>query len=204
MRLSSTVSHAAQSLAPALAAFARLHPNLQIDLRTDDQVLDLVAAGIDLPIRLGWLKDSSLHALQLGEFEQYVVAAPAYLRRVGQPQQSEPLAHGEWVALTLLPTPQTWKFTAPDGRSKTVRMKPHIRVDSPDVSRALLLNGAGCSTIDAYSVRADLKSGALVRVLGDWSLPRGGIYPVYSSGRTVPAKVRAFIDFYRDCSQKVE
>lgn len=202
LRLSTSVNHATRSLGPAVAAFARLHPGLQIDLRTDDRIVDLVAEGIDLSIRMGWLKDSSLRAAKLGEFEQYVVAAPDYLRRVGHPQQPEDLAHGEWVALTLLPTPQTWKFTSATGRSKLVQMKPRIRVDSPGALRAMLLHGAGCSAVDAFNVRDDLKSGALIRVLDSWSLPRGGIYAVYPPGRSVPAKVRGFIDFYRDYLQR--
>lgn len=202
LRLSTSVNHATRSLGPAVAAFARLHPELHIDLRTDDRVVDLVAEGIDLSIRMGWLKDSSLRAVKLGEFEQYVVAAPDYLRRVGYPQQPEDLARADWIALTLLPTAQTWKFTAAGGRAGLVQMKPKIRVDSPDVLRAMLLHGAGFSAVDEYNVRADLKTGQLVRVLEAWSLPRGGMYAVYPPGRSVPAKVRAFIDFYREYLQK--
>ena len=198
LRLSTSVNHAARSLAPAISAFARLHPDLHIDLRTDDRIVDLVAEGIDLSIRMGWLRDSSLRAVKLGEFEQYVVAAPDYLQRVGHPQQPEDLAQSEWIALTLLPTPQTCKFTSAAGRTKLVQMKPRIRVDSPDALRAMLLHGAGFSTVDAYNVRADIKAGTLVRVLDNWSLPRGGIYAVYPPGANVPAKVRAFIDFYRE------
>ncbi|MEO8837915.1 MAG: substrate binding domain-containing protein, partial [Herbaspirillum sp.] len=203
LRLSTSVNHATQSLAPALAVFTQLHPDLQIDLRTDDHVVDLVAGGIDLSIRLGWLRDSSLHALKLGEFEQVVVAAPTYLRRIAPLHQPEQLANVEWIALTLLQTPQTRTFTGADGSSKTVQMKSRIRVDSPDALRALLLNGAGCSQVEACSVRSDLKSGALVRVLDDWLLPRGGIYAVYPSARNVPTKVRAFIDFYQNYLQKL-
>ncbi len=198
LRLSTSVNHAARALAPAVIEFARLYPALQIDLRTDDRIVDLVAEGIDLSIRMGWLRDSSLHATRLGEFEQYVVAAPQYLERVGQPARPQDLALGDWIALTLLPTPQTWTFTSAAGQTKLVQMKPRIRVDSPDALRAMLLRGAGFSAVDEYNVRADLRAGDLVRVLADWSLPRGGIHAVYPGGRGAPAKVRAFIDFYRE------
>jgi DNA-binding transcriptional LysR family regulator len=198
LRLSTSVNHATRSLAAAITVFARLHPELHIDLRTDDRVVDLVAEGIDLSIRMGWLRDSSLHAVKLGEFEQYVVAAPAYLQRAGIPERPDDLARSEWIALTLLPTPQTWKFSAAGGHTRLVQMKSRIRVDSPDALRAMLLCGAGLSAVDEYNVRADLKAGDLVHVLPGWALPRGGIHAVYPPGRNVPAKVRAFIDFYRD------
>jgi DNA-binding transcriptional LysR family regulator len=202
LRLSTTVDHAVQSLAPAIARFAALHPKLQIDLRTGDRVTDLVVEGIDLSIRLGWLRDSSLRAAKLGEFDQYVVASPAYVRKHGRPRRPEELSEHEWVALTLLPTPLTWKFASTKGEAKVIHMKSRIKVDSPGALRALLRKGAGLSALDLYSAQEDLRSGALVRVLENWELPRGGIYAVYPSGRHVPVKVRAFIEFYRTYLQK--
>jgi len=197
LRVTTSVDHAVQSLAPALAAFAGLHPLLQIDLRTGDRVADLVGEGIDLAIRLGWLRDSSLRAVKLGEFEQLLVASPAYLERAGRPKRPEDLARHDWVALTLLPTPLTWKFTR-RGDTRTVQVKSRMRVDAPGALRVMLGGGAGISVLDQYSVEADLKGGRLVRLLPDWSLPRAGIHAVYPPGRHVAPKVRAFIDFYRD------
>lgn len=196
LRLTTSVDHAVQSLAAAVAEFAALHPALQIDLRTGDRVVDLVGEGIDLAIRLGWLRDSSLRAVKLGEFEQYLVASPDYLKRAGRPKQPGDLANHDWVALTLLPTPFTWKFSR-RGETRTVQVKSRIRVDSPGALRAMLGQGTGISVLDQYSVSEDLKSGKLVRLLPDWSLPRAGIHAVYPPGRHVPPRVRQFIDFYR-------
>ncbi|HSV51607.1 MAG TPA: LysR family transcriptional regulator [Burkholderiaceae bacterium] len=197
LRISAAVDHAVQSLARAVAQFALLHPRLQIDLRTSDRVADVVKEGIDLAIRIGWLRDSTLRATQLGEFEQYVVASPAYLERAGRPTLPEDLAQHEWLALTLLPAPLTWKFTSARGRSRSVRMNGRLRTDSSATLRALLQSGAGVSAMDQFSVAEAVRTGQLVRLLPGWSLPKGGVYAVYPPGRHVPAKVRAFIDFYR-------
>jgi len=202
LRLSTTVDHAVQSLAPAVAGFATLYPKLQIELRTSDRVADLVKEGIDLAIRFGWLRDSSLRAVKLGEFEQYVVASPAYLRRVGRPRHPEDLANHQWIALTLLPAPLTWEFTSREGEMQTVLMNARIRVDSTAALRSLLRQGAGISVLDQYSAHQEVKAGHLVRMLNEWSLPRGGIHAVYPPGRHVPVKARAFIEFYREYLQK--
>lgn len=202
LRLCTTVDHAVQSLAPALAQFAVLHPDLQIDLRTGDRVIDLVGEGIDLAIRLGWLRDSSLRAVKLGEFEQHVVSSPAYLLHAGMPKRPEQLSEHAWVALSLMPTPLTWKFTSRRNVTKTVQVKSRIRVDSPGALRAMLRHGSGISVLDQYSAEEAVKAGYLVRVLDAWSLPRAGIYAVYPPGRHVPAKVRAFIAFYREWLQR--
>jgi DNA-binding transcriptional LysR family regulator len=197
LRITAAVDHAVQSLSRAVAAFGQLHPQLQIDLRASDRVADLVKEGIDLAIRIGWLRDSSLRATQLGEFSQCVVASPAYLARAGTPKRPEDLAQHAWVGLSLLPTPFTWKFTSARGGTRTVRMSGRLRTDSSATLRGLLLSGAGVSAMDQFSVAEGLRLGHLVRLLPQWSLPSGGVYAVYPPGRHVPAKVRAFIDFYR-------
>lgn len=202
LRISTTVDYAVQSVAPALAQFAALHPGLQIDLRTGDRVVDLVGEGIDVAIRLGWLRDSSLRATQLGQFEQYIVAAPAYLQRAAQVEQPKDLAEHEWVALTLLPTPLTWKFTSAGGDTQTVHLKSKFRVDSPGALRTVLQQGAGISALDQYSAREEIQSGHLVRLLTDWSLPVAGVYAVYPPGRHVSTRVRTFVAFFRDWLQR--
>jgi DNA-binding transcriptional LysR family regulator len=202
LRISSTVDHATSSIAPALAAFARLHPHLAVDLRTSDRVVDLIEEGIDAAIRLGWLRDSSLRAVKLGEFEQYVVASPTYLRRLKRPHTPEDLVALDWVALTLLPTPLTWKFSSSGGETKTIHVKSRFRVDSPGALRSLLQQHVGVSVLDQFNAQEGINSKRLIRLLPEWSLPPAGIYAVYPSGRQVPAKVRSFIDFYRQYLEK--
>ena len=197
LRISTTVDHAIQSLAPAIAQFAKLYPLLQIDLRTGDRVADMVGEGIDLSVRMGWLRDSSMRAVKLGEFQQYAVASPEYLQRAGMPEHPADLSEREWIALSLLPTPLTWKFSAQDGSVQSVQVKSRIRVDSTGALRAILRQGSGISILDEFSAQDQLRSGHLVQLLKDWSLPPGGIYAVYPPGPHVPAKVRTFIDFYR-------
>lgn len=197
LRISTAVDHAVQSMSRAVAEFAALHPRVSIDVRASDRVTDLVKEGIDVAIRMGWLRDSSLRATRLGEFEQYVVASPAYVARAGMPRAPRDLVGHDWIALSLLPTPLTWKFSASRGRSQTVRMQSRMRSDSSATLRSLLLHGAGVSAVDQFSVAEALRTGQLVRLLPQWSLPQGGVYAVLPPGRHVPAKVRAFIDFYR-------
>jgi len=197
LKISTSVNHAANFLARIVADFGRKHPALQIHLSATDRVVDLVAEGVDVAIRTGWLRDSSLRALRLGEVEQCVVAAPDYLRRNGTPQRPADLAQHDWIALSLLPTPLTWKFRSKRGHISTVRVKSRLVSDSPDALHALVASGAGITVMTALQVAEDVRRGRLQRLLADWSLPRGGIFAVYPPGRHVPANVRAFVDFYR-------
>jgi len=196
LRIASTADYAGQGLARAVAAFAAAQPALQIELRSSDRVVDLVAEGIDVAIRLGWLRDSSLRATRLGDFEQHLVAAPAYLERAGTPKRPEDLAQHDWVALSLLRSPLTWSFVSRSGERRQVRMKSRLRADAALPLRALVEAGAGISVMDQFHAEAGVRAGTLRRLLPEWQLPAGGIHAVWPPGRHVPAKVRAFIDFY--------
>ncbi|MCD5328784.1 LysR family transcriptional regulator [Chromobacterium piscinae] len=197
LRLTAPVSHMAESVAPAATQFIRRHPGLQLELHAIDRMVDLVAEGMDLAIRLGTLRDSSLRALKLGEFAQRLVASPAYLRERGMPGHPGELVGHDWVALTLLKTPLTWCFAGRDGEEETVRMRARIKVDSAASLRSLLLAGAGMSVLDSFSVQEDLRQGRLVHLLPQWTLPKGGVYAVFPPGRHAPAAARAFVEFYR-------
>lgn len=197
LRVSTTALQATHSIGPALVEFAAMHPRLHVDLRTGDRVADMVAEGIDLSFRMGWLRDSTQRAIKLGTFSQHVVASPAYLKRRGSPKRPEHMAQHEWVSLSLLPTPLTWKFSHADGKDVVVHMASRMQVDSPVTLLALVESGAGLSALETLTVQDALDAGRLVKVLPKWTLPDGGVYAVLPPGRHVPAKVRAFIDFYR-------
>lgn len=200
LRLTAAHDFLSSTLAPRLARFAALHPALHLDLVATDQVVDLVGEGIDVAIRGGWLRDSTLRAVRLDEFEQYLCAAPSYLATHGIPRQPQELAEHRWVALTLLRAPLTWTFVR-KGAQRTVRMQAAARANAPGTVQALVREGLGLSILASFAAEQDLAQGRLVRLLGDWTLPRAGIHAVYPATRHVPAKVRALVDFLREPQQ---
>lgn len=199
LRISSTVDHAAMVLAPALALFAQQHPRLSLDLRTSDRIVDMLEEGIDVSIRIGWLRDSSLRAVKLGAFEQYVMASPQYVQRHPPVRTPQDLADCDWVALSLLPTPLTWQFSAVDqpGAATSVRVKSRIRVDSASALRALLQQHVGVSVLDQLNADEAIQAQLLVRLLPQWRLPEVGIYAVYPPGRQIPGNAARFIAYYQ-------
>lgn len=198
LRLTAAHDVLSSTYAARLVRFNVLHPALHLDLVASDQVIDLVGEGIDLAIRGGWLRDSSLHATRLEEFGQYVCAAPSYLAAHGIPRQPQDLSAHRWVTLSLLRSPLTWSFSHRSGARRTVRMQAAARANTPGATVALVREGLGLSILASFAVEQDLAQGRLVRLLGDWSLPRIGLHAVYPATRHVPAKVRALVDFLRE------
>ncbi|MBE1161703.1 LysR family transcriptional regulator [Dyella acidiphila] len=196
LRLTTSTDYGMAVLAPALADFHRLHPQLQVDLVINDQISDLIAERFDLAIRIGWLRDSSLRAARLGSFRQLTMAAPAYLAEHGLPRRPDELAAHRWIAMSALMTPLRWTFTRGSGSRHTVRMTQAMQANNAAAIRALVLSGAGVSVLPDYLVQEDIQAGRLQVLLAQYRLPEGGIYAVYPDPQP-PAKVRAFIDFMR-------
>ena len=185
-------------LVPLLIRFQQLHPKLQLDLRSSDQVQDLIKQGIDLSIRIGWLQDSSLKAQRLGDFQQWLLAAPAYLEKFAPPQQPADLTTMNLIAFTLLPTPQQWRFKQ-GSTTVDLRLPSCMKTSSTQTVTSLLLHGAGLGVLPDYSAKTMLQQGLLQRLLPEWQLPGGGIYAVYPPGPHRPAKVRQFVAFLQQC-----
>ena len=143
-------------LAPAVVAFMALHPALEVEFRSSDQVKDLIKEGIDLSIRAGWLKDSGQQARKLGNFEQWLLAAPAYLAQAGTPQQPQDLANHAFIAFTPLSQPQQWNFSQTNphtGAKQQVSqyLPAALKTSSTQTITALMLAGAGMG-MDAWQM----------------------------------------------------
>lgn len=197
LRLTTSTDYGMAVVAPALAGFRLQHPQVQVDLVIGDRINDLIAERFDLAIRLGWLRDSSLHAVRLGSFRQLVVAAPAYLAAQGTPRRPQDLPAHDGMAVSVLATPLRWSFVGRGGKQCTVRMRQVAQANNASAVRAMVLAGAGVAVLPDYLVEEDLRAGRLQRLLASYRLPEGGIHAVYP-GRQPPAKVRRFIDHLRE------
>lgn len=197
LRLTAPVDYGTAVVAPALTAFSARYPAVQVDFQVTDTVMDLVAERFDLGIRIGWLGDSRLRAATLGRFDQVLVGAPSYLARHGTPRQPADLTEHRFVALSLLRSPLTWTFQDAAGTSHPVRVQSSISTNTSVTVQAFVRAGAGIAVLPSYAVAEALESGELVSLLHDFSLTPGGVYAVYPAVRHTPAKVRAFIAFFK-------
>ena len=197
LRLTTSTDYGMAVVAPALASFCQLHPQVQADLVIGDRINDLIAERFDLAIRVGWLRDSSMHATRLGSFRQLVVAAPAYLSVHGTPRRPEDLAAHGWIAMSVLATPLRWTFVGSSGNRRSVRMRQVAQANNAAAVRAMVLAGAGVAVLPDYLAEDDIRSGRLAALLAQYRLPQGGIHAVYP-GKQPPAKVRGFIEHLRE------
>jgi len=188
-------------VAPALAAFLKRFPNVGIEVKFDDALLDLVDADVDVAIRLGWLADSALHARRLGSFRQVLACAPALANGASGALSPAALAALPWIGNRLLRHPLEWTFAR--GEEKvTVTGRAAIMADKTAATHACVLAGAGVAVLPDFVVRQDLEDGRLLHLLPEWTLPEGGIYAVYPEARFRTARVRRFIEVLAEAERE--
>ena len=180
---------------PLLARLSRKYPDLAIDARFSDAYVDLVKDGIDLAIRTGQLRDSSLVARQVGSQELLLFAAPSYLERVGRPRT---LSELDGHAAILFRVPSTgrerpWNFRT-GGRNVDFVPKSHVRLDQGDALVQAAVQGMGVGQVPHYMITDELKSGALVELLPSLRPTPMPIWAVMPSSRLIPQRVRALLD----------
>ncbi|MDR9877057.1 LysR family transcriptional regulator [Pseudomonas allii] len=191
LRITTTVEYALAVVAPAVEAFRRRHPDLNIHLSTSSTHADLISERFDVAIRLGRLMDSTHRAVQLSTYEVYAVAAPGSTQACTLDELAAvpALGHGRLTELSV---------TDPAGEVHQYRAgQTALVADSAAVLQAFAVRGQGVAVLPQWLVQDDLDTGRLVRLLPDHRFAPQGVYGMYPDTRHLPMKVRAFIDFMK-------
>lgn len=192
LRVAASVSFARLHLMPAIADFLALYPGIRLDLRLSDRMIDLAAHGIDVAVRTGELRDSSLVAKKLAPNRMVLVAAPSYLAAHGVPLHPAELARHECLALE---GKNPWHFRDGD-RQVAVRVSGRVQSDNGEALRDAAVAGLGISLHSTWAVHRQLANGELVRVLADYPVAGEAVVSAqYLNRNFLPPKTQVFIDY---------
>lgn len=196
LRVSCSSSFGRQHVSPALPAFLARYPGISLDFRLTDRVVDLLAEGVDLAIRVGALRDSTLIARKLATNRRTLCASPAYLAERGMPKHPGELVEHDCL---VLGEQRDWRFVTPSGE-KSVRVAGRLASDNGEVLRDAVLAGLGIAIKSTWDVGEHLRRGELVPVLASYPLAEEvAIWAVYPSRAFVPPKTHALIDYLQAC-----
>ena len=179
-------------LASSIASFAAAHPALQVEVELTDRAVDLIEEGLDVDVRIGALRESSLVARRLAPCHRVVCASPAYLDAHGRAERVEDFAAYSRVGYAY-ETQRTWRFETPSG-PKQVNVPVGHRANNGEVTRALLIEGLGVALLPTFIVADAVRSGALEMLLADRVTSSIPIHALYPHRKQLSAKVRAFVD----------
>ncbi|AJP57329.2 LysR family transcriptional regulator [Pandoraea vervacti] len=192
LRVSCSSSFARQHISPALPEFLARYPGISLDFRLTDRVVDLLEEGVDMAIRVGALRDSTLIARKLAANRRTLCASPAYLAAHGTPRHPSDLTQHECLTLG---EQRDWRFLTPGG-PLSVRVAGRLVSDNGEVLRDAVLAGLGIALKSTWDVAVHLQRGELVPVLQAYPLAEEvAIWAVYPSRAFVPPKTHALIEF---------
>ena len=193
LRVTAPASFGRMHVMPALKGFLSQYPDLNLDIRLSDTIIDLVEGGFDVAIRNASLKDSTLVARKLAPDNRILCASPHYLEEYGEPDTPDDLRKHQCINLMGL---DTWAFNTPSGQYN-FKAKGRIRTDNGDAIREACVNGLGITINSTWSAYQQLRRGELKQILKQYPLVSDtAIWAVYPSSRILAPKVRVFIDYF--------
>lgn len=184
-----------QRIAPLLAPFAALYPDLTIDLHATNRVVDLVEEGFDLAIRGSTRHPPNMIVRRLGSHGVLLVATPSYLCAHGTPATPAELERHRCALFNDLPTGRDHVVLHRGEERACVALRGTVASNSVEVLREVVLGGYGFGLMPDFCVDEDVKSGRLRVLLPEWCYLEIVIQAVYPDNRQIAAKVRAFVDF---------
>lgn len=207
VRVTAPVAFARQQLVPRLAAFAREHPRVRLELDLSDRLSSLATEGFDLAIRHTAAPPDTHVAWPLCTTRSVLVASRDYLRRHGRPASPTDLAQHACLHYPRAQDTPAWHFLPPEGRRKAARQRITVPVSGPfcannsEALRDAAIAGLGIALVPDFSAQAALRSGQLVAVLEDWASVGSfspQIYAIRPYASHVPRAVSAFVAWLRE------
>lgn len=194
LRVSAPEAFGQHHLAEPIATFLARHPGVAVELFLVDRLVDLVAEGIDVAVRVSaGLRDSSLVGRKLADDRTVVCASPEYLERRGTPRAPAELLGHDCLRYALLKQGDEWRFRA-GGPSFAVPVEARFTSASGAMLREAALAGIGIAVLPSFMVAPDVAAGRLTEVLAEFRFVRLAVHAVYPGGRAVSAKIRAFVE----------
>ncbi|MEL6441678.1 MAG: LysR family transcriptional regulator [Cyanobacteria bacterium J06621_8] len=188
LRMTMPGSFGRMYIIPLLAEFQSRYPQVKLDLRLSDEVLDVIEGAYDLIIRNASLEDSGLIVRKLAADRRILVASPAYLEQHGIPTTPDDIATHRCVTLGET----RWKFE--DG--KIIGVSFSNTVNDGEAMRKMLEQGMGIGMKSVWNASESLKSRLLVEVLPEFPLvTEASIWLLYPSRQIIAPRVRIMIDF---------
>jgi LysR family transcriptional activator of dmlA len=198
LKVSATLGFGRRHVAPALSKFALAYPEVEVQLHLSDRPVNLVEQGFDVAIRIGELPDARLTARKLALNRRVLCAAPAYLRRAGEPANPRELPQHRCIFIRESDeTFGTWHLRS-GSRQETVKVRGPLSTNDGECALSWALDGHGILMRSQWDAAPYLRSGRLRTVLADWKPPPADIYLVFPTKANLSAKTRALVDFMHE------
>ncbi|MGV8918187.1 MAG: LysR substrate-binding domain-containing protein [Pseudomonas sp.] len=194
LRINAASPFMLHAVVPYVAEFRSLYPDIQLELNSNDLIIDLLEQSTDVAIRIGTLADSTLHARSLGSSPLNILASPAYLKQHGTPSSVEALAEHALLGFTQTETLNHWPLRHAQG--DRLEIHPAVSASSGETLRQLALAGEGIVCLSHFMTHEDIRLKRLQVILPEANSGyRQPIHAVYYRNSQLALRIQCFLDF---------
>lgn len=179
---------------PALSAFMRAYPEVELDLDFTDRLVDVVDEGFDAVIRAGEVSDSRLMTRVLGSFRLILVGSPGYFALTGVPRKPDDLKSHACLHHRFATNGKLERWPLGRGR-KDIELPTTAVANTIEPLIHMAEQGLGVTCLPDFAIRRQLQSGALVTVLDSHTEHEGVFRMLWPSSRHLSPKLQVFVDF---------
>lgn len=181
-------------IVPLVRGYRERYPHVELELNSNEGIIDLLERRTDVAIRIGRLKDSTLHSRLIGNSRLRVLASPDYLAAHGQPRKVEDLGGHTLLGFNQPESLNVWPVLGADG--EPYRIEPAVWSSSGETLRQLALDGAGIVCLSDFMNAQDREAGRLVPILGRSTQDiRQPIHAVYYRNTAISSRIASFVDY---------
>jgi DNA-binding transcriptional LysR family regulator len=194
LRINAASPFMLHAIVPYIDEFRSLYPDIQLELNSNDLIIDLLEQSTDIAIRIGPLVDSTLHARSLGCSPLHILASPEYLEKHGTPATVAELAGHLLLGFTQTESLNHWPLRHAQG--DRWQIQPGISASSGETLRHLALEGQGIACLSHFMTIDDIKAGRLKVLLAEANSGyRQPINAVYYRNSQLALRIQCFLDF---------
>ena len=186
-------------LQPVLRRFMATYPEINLELRVENHLVDIVSQGFDAGIRFGNTVQKDMVALPIGPaLKVQIIAAPEYVTQNGEPEHPRDLLRHDCISFRQSSSGQIERWEFDNGEEKIdLQIKGRLILNDSEILVRSALDGLGIAYMISGYIEPFIQQGRLVRLLETWSPVFPSLHLYYPDRRRVPAKLRALIDFLR-------
>lgn len=196
LRITAPVELGGSILPSVVAGYIQKYPKVSIEVILTDRRVELLAESIDLAVRAGELKDSTLIGKKLGYGNFIPYASPKYLKTAGEPTHPRELKNHQCLHFTPLGS-EAWKLMGPKG-AMHIPVPGRVMINDLSMVKSLVLSGMGIALLPSFYCNHEVNSGKLIRVLSGWQTPPSPIHFVYPAQKFVSSKLSTFVELATD------
>lgn len=184
-------------IVPLVEGFRARYPDVELELNSNEGIIDLIERRTDVAFRIGPLKDSTLHARPIGTSRIRILASPDYLARHGTPTKLAQLGKHALLGFNQPESLNDWPLHEASGT--TLHIKPAIASSSGETLRQMALVGLGIVCLSDFMTREDRRNGRLVQLFSKETLDvRQPINAVYYRNTALASRITCFVDHVTD------